>query len=63
MDAAERRGQLADVGELYDWWQLEIAPKIRKAITEAERISPEAAKLITAAIDPATATIEERKPS
>src|SRR4051812_14117329 len=34
MDAAERRGQLADVNALCEWWLIEVAPLVRQAIDD-----------------------------
>ncbi len=62
MDAGERRERLVDMGALLEWWQSEVAPVIRKAIEGIERQWPEAAKIITAAIESAAEKVEARKP-
>jgi hypothetical protein len=61
MDAAARRGELVEIDEILSWWQTEIAPGVKQAIEAVERMHPESAKLITAAIERADTAVDQRQ--
>ena len=64
MDAAERQGQLVNVDQLTEWWAAEVVPPIRRAIDTLQlRFGPEAAQVITEAIDRADCVVADRRPS
>jgi hypothetical protein len=63
MDAAERRGQMADIGSLCEWFLTDVAPHFRRAVEEIDRINPDAAKIMDRAIERVCEAVEQRKPA
>src|SRR5262249_47230352 len=52
LDLAERRGRLVDCDALAEWWMVEIAAPIRRAIATLQaRFGPDAAAMIVAALE------------